>query len=121
MAVLRIMNSSGDRSVRWDRGKVQVGDPEAIAAVKEAGPKRRIAGLIVDGGVARHGHEVTQDGKPVGRVTSGTFGPTVGKNIALAYVPAALSNSQVSVKPPPLFVPPWAIATPRFSSNTHVG
>ncbi len=36
MAVLRIMNSSGDRSVRWDRGKVQVGDPEAIAAVKEA-------------------------------------------------------------------------------------
>ncbi len=36
MAVLRIMNSSGDRSVRWDRGKVQVGDPEAMAAVKEA-------------------------------------------------------------------------------------
>lgn len=36
MAVLRLMNSSGDRSVRWDRGKVQVGDPEAIAAVKEA-------------------------------------------------------------------------------------
>jgi hypothetical protein len=36
MAVLRIMNSSGDRSVRWDRGKVQVGDPEAMAAVREA-------------------------------------------------------------------------------------
>jgi hypothetical protein len=36
MAVLRIMNSSGDRSVKWDRGKVQVGDPEAIAAIKEA-------------------------------------------------------------------------------------
>lgn len=36
MAVLRVMNSSGDRSVRWDRSKVQVGDPEAIAAVKEA-------------------------------------------------------------------------------------
>jgi hypothetical protein len=36
MAVLRIMNSSGDRSVRWDRGKVEVGDPEALAAVREA-------------------------------------------------------------------------------------
>jgi hypothetical protein len=36
MAVLRIMNSSGDRSVRWDRERVQVGDPEALAAVREA-------------------------------------------------------------------------------------
>ena len=36
MAVLRIMNSSGDRSVRWDREGVEVGDPEAIAAVREA-------------------------------------------------------------------------------------
>jgi aminomethyltransferase len=65
---------------------------DAIAAVKERGPTRRIAGLEVTGGVARHGHEVTKDGTVVGQVTSGTFGPTVQKNIALAYIPAELAK-----------------------------
>jgi aminomethyltransferase len=65
---------------------------DVIAAKKAEGPKRRIAGLVIDGGVARHGHEVTQDGQVVGHVTSGTYGPTVEKNIALAYVPTPLSK-----------------------------
>ena len=60
--------------------------------MKEAGPARRIAGLVVTGGVARHGHPVAKDGAIVGVVTSGTFGPTVEKNIALAYVPAELAK-----------------------------
>jgi aminomethyltransferase len=65
---------------------------DVIAAKKAEGPKRKIAGLVVDGGVARHGHEVTQNGHVVGHVTSGTYGPTVEKNIALAYVPTPLSK-----------------------------
>jgi aminomethyltransferase len=65
---------------------------DAIAAAKERGPTRRLVGLEVTGGVARHGHEVAKDGSVVGRVTSGTFGPTVQKNIALAYVPAELAK-----------------------------
>jgi aminomethyltransferase len=63
-----------------------------IARIKEEGPKRRIAGLVVNGGVARHGHEVVSGGAVVGTVTSGTFGPTVEKNIALAYVPTSLAK-----------------------------
>jgi len=65
---------------------------DAIAKVKERGPARRIVGLVVEGGVARHGHEVVHGGRIVGQVTSGTFGPTVGKNIALAYVPVGLAK-----------------------------
>lgn len=65
---------------------------DAIAVAKERGSRRRIVGLVVEGGVARHGHPVISDGKEVGRVTSGTFGPTVQKNIALAYVPTDLSK-----------------------------
>ena len=65
---------------------------DSIAKVKEAGPARRIAGLVVTGGVARHGHPIAKDGAIVGVVTSGTFGPTVEKNIALAYVPAELAK-----------------------------
>jgi len=65
---------------------------DAIAAAKERGPARRIVGLVVDGGVARHGYGVVANGDVVGQVTSGTYGPTVDRNIALAYVPAALSK-----------------------------
>jgi aminomethyltransferase len=65
---------------------------DAIAKQKADGPKRRIAGLVVEGGVARHGHAVVAGGKVVGEVTSGTYGPTVAQNIALAYVPTALSK-----------------------------
>src|SRR5256885_13296310 len=65
---------------------------DVIAAKKAEGAKRKIAGLVVEGGVARHGHEGTQNGQGGGHVTSGTYRPTVEKNIALAYVPTPLSK-----------------------------
>ena len=75
--------------VKLDKGEFR--GRAAIAAVKERGPSRKLVGLVVDGGVARHGYEVTKDGAVVGNVTSGTFGPTVRKNIALAYVPSSFA------------------------------
>lgn len=36
MAMLRIMSRRGDDRITWDRARVEVGDPEAVAAVKEA-------------------------------------------------------------------------------------
>jgi aminomethyltransferase len=52
------------------------------------GPARRRVGLELAGKApAREGAEVTtRDGKPVGRVTSGGFAPTLGRPIAMAYV-----------------------------------
>jgi aminomethyltransferase len=44
-------------------------------------------GLELEGKrIAREGAEVTADGKAVGRVTSGTFSPTLQKALAMAYV-----------------------------------
>ncbi len=93
---------------------------DAIARAKEAGPKRRIAGLVIEGGVARHGYPVTSGGAPVGRVTSGTFGPTVGKNIALAYVPAELSKvgTAVAVRIRDRDVPATVVKTPFYRRGT---
>ena len=34
--MLRVMSRRGDDRVTWDRQKVEAGDPEAIAAVREA-------------------------------------------------------------------------------------
>ncbi len=36
MSVLRVMSRRGDDRVMWDVRQVEVGDPEAVAAVREA-------------------------------------------------------------------------------------
>ena len=41
--------------------------------------------------IAREGTTVLSDGRPMGRVTSGTFAPTLQKALAMAYVEPALS------------------------------
>jgi aminomethyltransferase len=89
---------------------------EVIAAKKAEGPKRKIAGLVIQGGVARHGHEVTHDGEVVGHVTSGTYGPTVEKNIALAYVPTPLSKvgTTLAVRIRGKDVPATVVKTPFY-------
>jgi aminomethyltransferase len=42
--------------------------------------------------IARHGYPVLSAGQVVGEVTSGTLSPTLGKAIALAYVPKSLAK-----------------------------
>jgi len=61
---------------------------------KEAGVKRRLVGLEMSGRyIARHGYRVMFGQEAVGEITSGTLSPTVGKAIALAYVPKSLSKA----------------------------
>jgi aminomethyltransferase len=54
---------------------------------KEAGVQRRLVGFkVLDKPVARDGYKVLRDGKTVGHVTSGSYAPTVGASIGMAYV-----------------------------------
>ena len=55
------------------------------------GPARRRVGIRLDGRApARQGAEiVSASGEPIGRVTSGGFGPSVGAPIAMGYVASA--------------------------------
>jgi aminomethyltransferase len=73
-------------------GRTFVGS-EALAERKRRGSPRKLVGLeMVGRGIARHGYEVVADaasGQVIGQVTSGSPAPTVGKNIALAYLPTA--------------------------------
>lgn len=74
-----------------------IGRP-ALLEQKARGVPRKLVGLVMLGrGIARHGYAIhagtpEAPGEKVGEVTSGTVGPTVGKNIALGYVPAALAE-----------------------------
>jgi aminomethyltransferase len=57
---------------------------QAVAAVREAGPKERLVPFVIDGpGIARQGNEVLGGGE----VTSGTFSPCLERGIGMAYVP----------------------------------
>ena len=66
---------------------------EVLERQKAEGVKRRLVGIEMSGRhIARHGYRVIDRAEAVGEVTSGTLAPTVGKAIALAYVPTSLSK-----------------------------
>jgi len=70
-----------------------IGKP-ALLEQKAKGVARKLVGFVMRGrGVARHGYAIHAPGggDAVGEVTSGTFGPTVEKNIGMGYVPAAMA------------------------------
>jgi aminomethyltransferase len=63
---------------------------EAIERVRAAGPTRKLVGLeMTERAVARHGYPVMKDEAPTGVVTSGSYGPSVDRYIAMAYVGSA--------------------------------
>ncbi len=73
---------------------------DAVVAVKEAGPKRRLRGLIATGrGIPRPGMGVTlTHDVPLCDITSGTFSPTLKKGIGLALVPVMVdAEAEVGV------------------------
>jgi len=76
--------------------KLEAGDfigREALRAIKAAGFERKLVGFeMTERGIARHGYPILAGGERVGEVTSGSPGPTVGRNIGLGYVPKALSK-----------------------------
>ena len=66
---------------------------EALAKEKETGVRKRLVGFeVTERGIARDGQDVLIDGECVGKVTSGSPGPYLKKNIGMAYVPNELAN-----------------------------
>ncbi len=66
---------------------------DALLAVAERGPERKLIGLTLDGKRSpRQDMKVLSDGDEVGFVTSGCFSPTLEKPIAMAYVAAELAE-----------------------------
>ncbi|WBX78193.1 glycine cleavage system aminomethyltransferase GcvT [Tenacibaculum ovolyticum] len=68
---------------------------EALKAQKEAGvTKKLVAFELTERGIPRHDYEIVDaEGTVIGRVTSGTMSPSLGKGIGLGYV--TKENSKV--------------------------
>ena len=94
----------------------------ALEQAKAEGLKRRLVGLeIASPRVARHGWEVAQDGAAVGEVTSGTSSPSLGRSIALAYVPAtgAKNGTAATVRSGTTELPARVVPRPFYTEASH--
>jgi aminomethyltransferase len=84
------------------RRRAEGGFPGAARIVGEIddGPISKRVGLAVDGRQpVREGALVLdREGNEIGKVTSGTFSPTLERCIAMAYVPAAMAAEGTTVK-----------------------
>lgn len=60
---------------------------EPLVRAKHQGLTKKLVGLEVTGrGIPRHGYLVFNESTPVGKITSGSYAPTLDKNLGLAYV-----------------------------------
>ena len=89
----------------------------ALEVIKSHGVSMTRVGLVLEGRrIAREESPVHVDGKEVGKVTSGTFSPTLQKVIAMAYVPVASSSigTAVEVNLRGTLVPATVVALPFY-------
>jgi glycine cleavage system T protein (aminomethyltransferase) len=124
----------------WEAGldrycKMEKGDfvgRSTLERAKAAGLTRTLVGLeMVDRGIARDEYCCCNEaGEAVGVITSGSPSPTLGKNIALAYVPPAMAGvgtmiyveirgqkCKAQVVPTPFYKRPKKAAAPQTAKT----
>ncbi len=95
---------------------------DVIAKQKAEKPQQRLACLELEGrALPRHGHEIYDGGEVVGRVTSGTFSPSLKKPIALGYLPRIKSKvgSTVEIAIRDGRFPAVVVKPPFYKDGTH--
>ncbi len=89
-----------------------------LKSQKEAGVKRKLIGFELSGkGIPRHGYDIVNaDGTKIGKVTSGTMGPSVNKGIGMGYVDTAFSktDSEIFIQIRKKVIPATVVKTPFY-------
>ena len=85
------LEAAQDRFVDFDHEFV---GRAALEKERAEGPARRLAGIEVSepGAIPRHGTPVRSGGQVVAEATSGGLSPSLGRGIALAYLPRELGR-----------------------------
>lgn len=95
---------------------------EALARIKEAGPRRRLVGFTFDErAIPRHGYPVFYQGEPSGVVGSGAMSPSLGIPIGMAYLPAGANaeGTQFEVEIRGKRVPARVVKPPFYKEASH--
>ncbi len=73
---------------------------EALQLEKEHGPERKLVGFaLTEKGIPRQGYPIlSSEGKEIGKVTSGTMSPSLGKGIGLGYVPPDFAAAGTAIQ-----------------------
>jgi len=83
-------------AIAWEKGAFT--GREALLKVRLEGPAQRLVGIeMVERGIAREGYPILRAGEACGVVTSGMPSPTLGRSLALGYVPSALAEVGTSL------------------------
>lgn len=90
---------------------------DALVRQKEEGVREKLVGFELEGrGIPRQGYPIVRDGATIGKVTSGTMSPTLGKAIGMAYVQSEFSEKdqsfEVEIRGRP--VPARIVPTPFY-------
>jgi len=95
---------------------------DVLVKQKADGLKRRLVGFQLDGRrVPRHGMDITNGGRTVGVVTSGTFSPTLERPIGMGYVETALAptGTALEIQAGSTSLPARVTARPFYTRGTH--
>jgi aminomethyltransferase len=89
---INVWEAGLDRYCKLEKGDF-IGRAE-LQQLRSKGLTRTLVGLeMIERGIARDGYScLSESGAAIGYITSGSPSPTLSKNIALAYVPPAMSN-----------------------------
>lgn len=116
-AIQKVRRSGGARAGGFPGAEVVLGQIDTPAAA----PRRRVGLIGMDRTPVREGAELlAPDGRAAGRVTSGSFGPSVGGPIAMAYVgagfaaPGTALHAQVRGRAVPMQVQPMPFVPHRY-------
>ncbi|MDR7554882.1 MAG: glycine cleavage system aminomethyltransferase GcvT [Armatimonadota bacterium] len=107
-------------TVKFDKGEF-VGR-EALIRQHTEGVTRRLVGFeVVDRAIARAHQGIWAEGVRIGRVTSGTFAPTLQRPIGLGYVPVAYAavGTRLEIEARGTYVPARVVSLPFYRRPTH--
>jgi aminomethyltransferase len=96
---------------------------EVLARQKSEGLRRRLVGLepLGEGRIPRPGCSVVHGEERIGEVTSGTFAPSLGKPLALAFVASSFAKegTDVGIDIRGAAVPARVVKRPFYTHGSH--
>ena len=93
---------------------------EALLGEKSRGSRKKLIGLELEGrNLARQGYAVMRGESMVGRVTSGTYAPTLKKSLCLAYVDADSVEAGLAVQVRTAAIPARRVPIPFYPSRAR--